>query len=172
MKTHLSATNGIAATDFISDIPMASGEEQTGYATQKPIALYERIIKASSNPGDVVLDIFAGCATTAVVAERLGRQWIACDMAYRSWTMLKRRFYLNGYALSDMTDSTRDVFGEHQTKLQESESFTIGPDELPIRTDEDPLPSTTFNRGEDAGEEVPKPPVGRGTYPKKMPRSC
>ena len=151
MKTYLSATNGIAATDFISDIPMASGEEQTGYATQKPIALYERIIKASSNPGDVVLDIFAGCATTAVAAERLGRQWIACDMAYRSWTMLKRRFYLNGYALSDMTDSTRDVFGEHQTKLQESESFTIGPDELPIRTDEDPAPFYYLQQGRGRG---------------------
>ena len=115
--------------------------EYTGYSTQKPVELYERIIKASSKPGDVVLDIFAGCATTAVAAERLGRQWIACDMAYRSWTMLKRRFYLNGYALSDMTESTRDVFGEHQTTLQEAESRTIGPDELPTRNDQD---SATF----------------------------
>ena len=118
----------------------ASGGEFTGYATQKPIELYERLINASSNEGDVVLDIFAGCATTAVAAERLNRQWIACDWAYRSWTMLKRRFYLNGYALSDMTDATPTVFGEHQPKLQEAESRTIGPNELPQRDDTDPLP--------------------------------
>ena len=84
IKTYLSASRGIAATDFIADIPMVSGNEDTGYSTQKPLALYERIIAASSNPGDVVLDVFAGCATTAVAAENLGRQWVACDMAYRA----------------------------------------------------------------------------------------
>ncbi len=119
---------------------MPSSKERTGYATQKPLALYERIIAASSNPGDVVLDIFAGCATTAVAAENLNRQWIACDMAYRSWTMLKRRFYQNGFALKDMTDSTRKALGEHQTELQEAESYTIGPTQLPKRTDIDPAP--------------------------------
>lgn len=140
IKTYLASTNGVAAKDFISDIPMASGNEKTGYATQKPLALYERIIKASSNPGDIILDIFAGCATTAIAAEKLDRQWIACDMAYRSWTMLKRRFYQNGFALTDMTDSTREALGEHQTELQEAESYTIGPSEIPIRTDKDPAP--------------------------------
>lgn len=54
--------------------------ERTGYPTQKPLALYERIIKASSNEGDIVLDPFAGCATTLVAAERLGRQWIGMDI--------------------------------------------------------------------------------------------
>ena len=132
---------GKAVSDVWS-IPIisSSAKERTGYATQKPLVLYERIIKASSNPGDVVLDIFAGCATTAVAAENLGRQWIACDMAYRSWTMLKRRFYQNGFALTDMTDSTREALGEHQTELQEAESYTIGPGDLPIRTDTDPAP--------------------------------
>ena len=54
--------------------------ERDGYPTQKPLALYERIIKASSNPGDVVLDPFCGYATTCVAAERLGRQWIGMDL--------------------------------------------------------------------------------------------
>ena len=54
--------------------------ERTGYPTQKPLALYERIILASSNKGDVVLDPFAGCATTCVAAERLGRQWVGIDI--------------------------------------------------------------------------------------------
>ena len=55
-------------------------KERTGYPTQKPLALYERIIKASSNEGDVVLDPFAGCATTCVAAERLNRQWVGIDL--------------------------------------------------------------------------------------------
>ncbi len=54
--------------------------ERVGYPTQKPLALYERIIKASSNEGDMVLDPFCGCATTPVAAERLGRQWIGMDI--------------------------------------------------------------------------------------------
>ncbi len=141
-KRYLDEMPGIPLQDLWTDInPIQSqSRERTGYATQKPLELYERIIKASSNPGDVALDIFAGCATTAVAAEKLDRRWIACDMAYRSWTMLKRRFYLNGYALADMTDATRNALGVHQTELQEAVSRTIGPNELPDRDDEDPAP--------------------------------
>lgn len=63
------------------EIPkVGTSRERYGYATQKPLALYERIIAASSNPGDFVLDPFAGCATTVVAAERLGRQWIGMDI--------------------------------------------------------------------------------------------
>ena len=156
IKTYLAATKGIAASDFITDIPMASGNEDMGYSTQKPLELYERIIKASSNPGDVVLDIFAGCATTAVAAERLGRQWIAGDMAYRSWTMLKRRFYLNGYALSDMTDATRDALKGNkaalQVTLQTAVSRTIGPADLPQRDDEDPAPHPELRQSNRRGK--------------------
>ena len=59
---------------------MPWAKEHSGFPTQKPLALYERIIKASSNAGDVVLDPFAGCATTLVAAERLGRQWAGIDI--------------------------------------------------------------------------------------------
>ena len=62
------------------DIPNVSGKVDTGYATQKPLLLYERLIMASSNKGDIVLDPFCGCATTCVAAERLGRQWIGIDL--------------------------------------------------------------------------------------------
>ena len=64
------------------DIPALRGNqpETTGYPTQKPLALYERIIKASSNEGDFVLDPFCGCATTPVAAERLGRKWVGMDI--------------------------------------------------------------------------------------------
>ena len=81
IKTYLAATKGIAATDLISDVPMASGNERMGYATQKPVALLERIISASSNPGDVILDPFCGCATTIEAAHRLDRQWVGIDIA-------------------------------------------------------------------------------------------
>ena len=120
--------------------------EITGYSTQKPLALYERIIRASSNPGDMVLDVFAGCATTAVAAERLDRHWIACDMAYRSWTMLKRRFALNGFALSDMTAATTDALAGQQPELTKAKSYTIGPKDLPDRDDEDPEPFHNLQR--------------------------
>ena len=66
-------------------------KERTGYPTQKPLALYERIIKASSNKGDVVLDPFAGCATTCVAAERLGRQWIGMDLWDGAHDLVKQR---------------------------------------------------------------------------------
>ncbi|MDQ2761393.1 MAG: site-specific DNA-methyltransferase [Actinomycetota bacterium] len=65
-------------TDLSPLNPMA--RERSGYPTQKPESLLERIVGASSNPGDLVLDCFAGSGTTAVVAERLGRRWIACDL--------------------------------------------------------------------------------------------
>ena len=58
----------------------ASAKERVGYPTQKPLTLYDRIIKASSNEGDIVLDPFAGCATTLVAAERLKRQWVGMDI--------------------------------------------------------------------------------------------
>ena len=148
LKVYLDEHRGAPANDVWTDIqPLRSWHnERTGYATQKPLALYERIIEASSNPGDMVLDIFAGCATTAIAAETLGRQWVACDMAYRAWTMLKRRFYLNGIALEGMTDATRDALASvrkdkgFQEPQQWTTSHTIGPNELPRRDDVDPAP--------------------------------
>ena len=80
------------------DIPMLNSmaKERTGYPNQKPVALAERIIKASTNPGDVVLDCFAGCAYAAVAAEKLGRRWVACDINLRAWTVFKRQFSKGG----------------------------------------------------------------------------
>ena len=82
-KQYLSMSPGVPVQDIIWDIPPVSGQakERTGFATQKPVALMERIISVSSNPGDVVLDPFCGCATTMEAANRLGRQWIGIDIA-------------------------------------------------------------------------------------------
>jgi len=69
----------------------SQSQERIGYPTQKPEALLERIIKASTNPGDLVLDFFAGSGTTAAVAEKLGRRWIAVDIGkFAYYTMQKR----------------------------------------------------------------------------------
>ena len=79
IKRYLAASKGEAASDFIGDVQNVNNrsKEHIGYPTQKPLALLERIIAASSNPGDMVLDPFAGCATACVAAEKLGRQWSA-----------------------------------------------------------------------------------------------
>ena len=66
--------------------------ELVGYATQKPEALLERIIKASSNEGDLVCDFFGGSGTTAAVAERLGRRWITCDIGKPASLVMRKRF--------------------------------------------------------------------------------
>ena len=80
-KVYLSESKGVAARDVITDVNRAEGSERMGYATQKPVALLNRIIQASSNPGDVVLDPFCGCATTIEAAHKLGRDWIGIDIA-------------------------------------------------------------------------------------------
>ncbi len=83
MKRYLDESRGVSLQDWWDDISMIrgiSGAEKVGYATQKPEALLERIIKTSSNEGDLVLDCFCGSGTTAAVAEKLNRRWIACDL--------------------------------------------------------------------------------------------
>jgi hypothetical protein len=81
-KRFLDEMPGIAVGDVFGDISPANSqaEERVAYPTQKPEALLERIIKASSNEGDLVADFFCGSGTTAAVAEKLGRKWIATDL--------------------------------------------------------------------------------------------
>ncbi len=66
-------------------------KQRTGYPTQKPLALLERIIKASSNEGDIVLDPFCGCATTCIAAEKLNRQWIGIDVSVIAYELVQDR---------------------------------------------------------------------------------
>jgi site-specific DNA-methyltransferase (adenine-specific)/adenine-specific DNA-methyltransferase len=85
LKQYLHESEGVALSDLWTDIQDlrrkgSMSEEDTKYATQKPEALLERIIKASSNEGDLVADFFCGSGTTAAVAEKLGRKWIATDL--------------------------------------------------------------------------------------------
>ena len=92
-KRYLSAMGGIAVQDVITDIVpvQAHGKERVGYPTQKPLALLERIIAASSNAGDVVLDPFAGCATACVSAESLHREWVGIDISPKAAELVRQR---------------------------------------------------------------------------------
>ncbi len=92
-KRYLDLTKGVALQEIWADInPIsAQAQERLGYPTQKPEALLERIITASSNEGDTVLDAFCGCGTSVVVAERLKRRWIGIDITYQSIALVLKR---------------------------------------------------------------------------------
>ena len=90
-KKYLSAMPGIVAGDLVLDTPPVKGKEGTGYPTQKPLALLDRIIKASSNEGDTVFDPFCGCATTLVAADRLQRDWIGIDISPKASQLVVSR---------------------------------------------------------------------------------
>jgi len=93
LKRYLDEQEGVPVSDIWTDIPPigAQAAERLGYPTQKPLALLERIIQASSNPGDVVLDPFAGCGTAIAAAQSLGRHWIGIDITHLSVSLLKYR---------------------------------------------------------------------------------
>ncbi|MFM6338231.1 MAG: DNA methyltransferase, partial [Dolichospermum sp.] len=77
----------------VFDIPSIGSEsaERLGYPTQKPESLLERIIKASSNENDIILDAYCGCGTTVAVAQKLNRQWIGIDITYQSISLILKR---------------------------------------------------------------------------------
>lgn len=92
-RRFLETASGTPIQDVITDLdPINSrADERLGYDTQKPEALLERIIKASSNEGDIVLDAYCGCGTTVAVAQRLGRRWIGIDITYQSISLILKR---------------------------------------------------------------------------------
>ncbi len=92
-KRYLDEMPGTAIDTLWDDIGnlQAQSKERVGYPTQKPLPLLDRIIKASSNEGDMVLDPFAGCATACVAAERLGRQWVGIDISEKASELVQVR---------------------------------------------------------------------------------
>ena len=94
LKYYLDPEKGVLVSDYWDDINLISptSNESVNYATQKPIDLLMRIIKASSNEGDLVCDFFGGSGTTAAVAERLGRRWITCDIGKPASLVMRKRF--------------------------------------------------------------------------------
>jgi site-specific DNA-methyltransferase (adenine-specific) len=114
LKRYLDERRGIPFDDVWVDIPPLNSQaaERLGYPTQKPLALVERIIAVSSNPGDVVLDPFCGCGTTIHAAQKLGRQWIGIDVTYLAINLIKRRL--------------KDAFGEEVLFQERGQPTDLG----------------------------------------------
>ena len=95
LKVYLDEHPGVPAQDVWDDIqPLRSWHrERLDYPTQKPEALLERVINASSNEGDVVLDPFCGCGTATVAAERLNRRWIGIDITHLAMSLMRHRLH-------------------------------------------------------------------------------
>ena len=93
LKRYLDELDGQAVHNMWTDIPPINpmAKERIGYPTQKPLALLERIIAASSNEGDMVLDPFCGCATACIAAEKLGRQWVGIDLSPKAAELVNVR---------------------------------------------------------------------------------
>jgi site-specific DNA-methyltransferase (adenine-specific) len=106
LKRYLEDVKGVVLQALWDDIPPINSQakERLGYATQKPEALLERIISASSNEGDLVLDPFCGCGTTITVAERLKRRWIGIDITHLAIALMKYRLH--------------DTFGEEHSDYE------------------------------------------------------
>jgi len=111
LKRYLDEMAGTLLGNVWTDIsPINSqADERLGYPTQKPLALLERVLQASSNPGDVVLDPFCGCGTTISAAQHLGRAWIGIDVTHLAVTLIKARL-ADQYDLIEKKDY--DVIGE------------------------------------------------------------
>ncbi len=114
LKRYLDELPGVPIQDVITDIPPinSQAQERLGYPTQKPLALLERIINASSNPGDWVLDPFCGCGTAVAAAEKLGRRWIGIDITHLSISLMKYRLK-DAFGIEEGKEY--QVIGEPQT---------------------------------------------------------
>ena len=113
-KRYLDEMPGVPLQDFWTDInPIgAVAAERLGYPTQKPEALLERIINASSNEGDLVLDPFCGCGTAIAVAERLHRRWLGIDITHLAITLMRHRLsnaFGNELSSYEITGQPRDL---------------------------------------------------------------
>ncbi len=130
-KRYLDEMRGISLQDIFDDIPpvAAHAAERMGYPTQKPLALLERIINASSNPGDVVLDPFCGCGTAVVAAEKFGRQWIGIDITYIALDLMISRlagdFELKRGLDYDVKGDPKDAYTATKLFEQSPKQFEI-----------------------------------------------
>ena len=113
LKMYLDESPGVKIQNLWDDISpiSANAQERLGYPTQKPQALLERIISASSNPGDVVLDPFCGCGTTIAAAQALGRPWIGIDITHLAITLIKQRLK-DSFGIEQFVRTTASGKGE------------------------------------------------------------
>ena len=139
--------------DYWTDIPSINNmaKERTGFRTQKPLALYQRIIQASSRVGDFVLDPFCGCATTPIAAERSDRQWIGMDIWEKAHGTVIERLQQEGLAAPDGgTDGRLLTFGQI--------GYSTAP---PVRTDEGDTAAPVLRTKSKRITEPPGPKLSR-----------
>jgi site-specific DNA-methyltransferase (adenine-specific) len=112
--------------DVWTDIPPINSQaaERLGYPTQKPLSLLERIITASTNKGDVVLDPFCGCGTTIDAAQRLDRQWVGIDITFIAVDLIEKRLR---HAFGDSMTATYEVNGIPRDMASAQALFTHSP---------------------------------------------
>jgi DNA modification methylase len=125
LKRYLREQEGSIITNIWTDIPPVQASESFGYPTQKPIALLERIISASTEKGQIVFDPFCGCGTTIYAAEKLGRQWIGCDVAILSIKLIRE--ILTGEKFRLVEGHAFDVNGIPVSVEQAQELFKRDP---------------------------------------------
>ena len=127
LKVYLDETEGKPLQNIWTDIPRISNtsSERLGYPTQKPEALLERIINASSNDGDVVLDPFCGCGTAVAAAQKLNRHWIGIDVTHLAIGLIKHRL--------------RSSFGDDVTKSYEVIGEPVSPPDAAVLAKDDPF---------------------------------
>jgi len=103
-----------------------TAKERLGYPTQKPLALLERILSASSNPGDVVLDPFCGCGTTVHAAQKLGRKWIGIDITHLAIGLIRRRL-IDAFprAKFDVLGVPKDLGGARELAKADKHQFQL-----------------------------------------------
>ena len=126
---YLDEMSGVKTQDIWLDIPVAPRNEALGYPTQKPLALLERIISASSSAGELVFDPFCGCGTAVVAAEKLGRRWIGIDITFIAVDLMISRL-LKDFGLKrgedyDVIGDPKDAYGAHQLFEQSPKQFEI-----------------------------------------------
>ncbi|MDE0393211.1 MAG: DNA methyltransferase [Gammaproteobacteria bacterium] len=131
LKRYLAANPGQVPPDVWTDIPPVNSQarERVGYPTQKPLALLDRIIRASSDPGDMVLDPFCGCATTCVAAHALDRKWTGIDLSPKAADLVVERIR------GDVRKAQGEVVQQGRIWRE-----IIHRTDLPRRTDLGPLP--------------------------------
>jgi DNA modification methylase len=125
-KRYLDEMPGTPVTDVWDDIPPinSQAQERLGYPTQKPLALLERIIQASSNEGDLVLDPFCGCGTTVHAAQKLNRQWIGIDVTHLAISLIKKRLQdAFGPIPLDILGAPKDLEGAKALAEQDKYQF-------------------------------------------------
>jgi site-specific DNA-methyltransferase (adenine-specific) len=125
-KRYLDEQRGKAIGDVWDDIPPinSQAQERLGYPTQKPVALLERIISTSSNPGDVVLDPFCGCGTAVHAAQKLGRAWIGIDITHLAISLIERRLKDAFPGIKfDVHGTPKDIDGARDLAIRDKYQF-------------------------------------------------